>query len=392
MAFGFILIGLVGLFIGGELLVRGSVAVARRLKMSELLIGLTLVGFGTSMPELVTTLQAAAIGEPGIAIGNVVGSNIANILLVLGLAAVISPIVTHPRALARDTMVMIAATAAFLILVYMDAFTRVTGGALVGALVVYLIVSVILDRGGKTPPGALHKQEAELVGAQYSLLVGLLIAIVGVAGVILGARFLVEGAVELATMIGLSSTVIGLSIVAVGTSLPELVTSVVASLRGKNDVALGNVIGSNIFNIAGIMGITALVKPFSVIAPQPAVALRTGEADATTPAGDILASTQQMADLPLLNLEHAAAMILSVALLVMFGITGSRLSRWEGGVLLAAYALYMGLIFEFIPTPFSGLTAFVQDNQIMLMAGGFVVIAAFLLLGLLGRKADGEAS
>ncbi|MEO0785269.1 MAG: calcium/sodium antiporter [Pseudomonadota bacterium] len=352
MTYGLILFGLIGLALGGEVLVRGSVAVARRLGLSELIIGLTLVGFGTSMPELVTTLQAATQGATGIAVGNVVGSNIANILLVLGVAALLYPIITHPRALARDTIVMVLMTVVFCALVYFDLFSRPMGIALLVFLIVYLIASLILDKGGATPAGELHKEEGESMGAPESLVLGLVMTVAGIAGVMLGARFLVQGAVALATQWGISETVIGLTIVAIGTSLPELATSTVAALRQRSDVAIGNVIGSNIFNISGIIGITAIVSPFSTLAPQGAA---TAPLAVDPETGMQTRVEQGVTELPIMGYEHIGALLLATFLLVWFSITGKRISRLEGLILLAAYGLYMGLLFDFVPTPFEGV-------------------------------------
>lgn len=345
---GLILIGLVGLFLGGEVLVRGSVAVARKLGLSELVIGLTLVGFGTSMPELVTSLNAVETGATGIAVGNVVGSNIANILLVLGIAALIRPILTSPASLARDASVMIVLTGVFIALSYFDLFTRVTGIILVGALLAYIIISLVLDRrGGES--AALHAEEGGAVSAPNSLPMGLIMSAAGIAGVIYGADFLVRGAVQMAQTVGLSETVVGLTIVAVGTSLPELATSVIAALRGRSDMAVGNVIGSNIFNLAGIIGVTAIMTPFSMLAPQPEAAPPISVDPET---GNRIVIEQGMANLPILGWEHIGALILSVFLMVIFALTGKRIARWEGLVLLVGYALYMGMLFELVPTPF----------------------------------------
>ncbi|WP_375210590.1 calcium/sodium antiporter, partial [Hyphomonas jannaschiana] len=244
-----VLAGLVLLIFGGEGLVRGSVAVARKLNISELVIGLTLVGCGTSMPELVTSLRAIDTGAVGISIGNVMGSNVANILLVLGAAALVKPILTNPGALKRDAAVVIGATAALCWLIWLDAFTRLSGFLLVTALVLYIILSLVADMRGNTPEAEMHAGEGEMVEAPYGIVKGLLIALAGLAGIVFGARFMVDGAVGIARDIGVSEAVIGMSIVAVGTSLPELATSLVAARSGKADVALGNIIGSNIFNI-----------------------------------------------------------------------------------------------------------------------------------------------
>ncbi|MEQ8301000.1 MAG: calcium/sodium antiporter [Hyphomonas sp.] len=333
MTYLMVLGGLVLLFIGGEALVRGSVSVARKLNISELVIGLTLVGFGTSVPELVTSLRAIEQDAVGIAVGNVVGSNIANILLVLGVAAVIRPILTNPRALARDGMIMLAVTALLCALIWFDLFARPVGIGLLGLLLAYLTYSFIADQRRDSDVAAMHAAEGEVVEAQYGLFVGLLVAVGGLAGVVLGARFLVDGAVVIARDLGLSETVIGLTIVAIGTSLPELVTSVVAAYRGKSDVALGNVIGSNIFNVLGILGVTAIVHPFSL-------------------RGDIaVEAMSQERSSSIISSTDIGALILSVFLLMLFAMTGKRIARWEGMVLLLAYVLYFGLLFDLIPVP-----------------------------------------
>ncbi|NBC13837.1 MAG: calcium/sodium antiporter [Gammaproteobacteria bacterium] len=343
MTWALIIGGLALLFVGGEILVRGSVGVARKLGVSDLIIGLTLVGFGTSLPELVTSLQALNEEAVGIAVGNVVGSNISNILLVLGMAALIAPFVTQPAALARDTGFMILVTVAFGALIWFDLFSRPVGLVMVTLLVVYVMASFFLDRRPDNPAAQLHAEESEVVKAGDPLPISLILAFAGMAGVIFGARFLVDGGIRLAGAVGLSEAVVGLSIVAVGTSLPELATSIISAMRGKADVALGNVIGSNIFNMLGIIGVSALVKPFSVLAPQPAAS--------SYLAGE--ARSQGLVNLPIIGWEHIGALILSVFLLLLFAFTEKRMERWEGLVLLLAYGIYMGMLFEFVPTPFT---------------------------------------
>lgn len=331
--------GLVLLLAGGELLVRGSVGVARRLGMSELMIGLTLVGFGTSMPEMVTSLQALSEGAVGISVGNVIGSNVANVLLVIGAACLIMPFVTHPRSLARDGLIMLAATLLFAVVLWFDAFNRLTGILFVVLLIVYLVVSIILDRRKDSPAGMVHAGEAEIVETHEPLWLSLLLSVGGIVGVIFGAKLLVSGGSDLARAFGISETVIGLSIVAVGTSLPELVTSIVSAIRGKADVALGNVIGSNIFNIFGIMGVSAAVYPFSIIAQPPPTSSTPLEVQAMDfQPGESLVSMQDM-----------GALALSVFFLFLFAYTGKKLARWEGAVLLTAYALYMAFSFNLLP-------------------------------------------
>ena len=250
-------VGLILLGLGGELLVRGAVAAARRLGVSPLLIGLTLVGFGTSTPELVTSLQAAHAGSPGIAIGNVVGSNIANILLVLGLTAAIAPIVCDRRAVRRDSIVLLAATAACVAALTTGELTRPMGLAGLGLLAAYVIWVWLADRNR---PELLDEQAT---ASLPRLPTAIIVAIFGIGLTIYGADLLVGNAISLARIAGVSDTVIGLTIVAVGTSAPELVTSVIAAVRRQSEVALGNVIGSNLYNMLGILGVTALVRPIS---------------------------------------------------------------------------------------------------------------------------------
>tara|TARA_R110001606_G_scaffold155122_3_gene296956 strand:+ start:929 stop:1948 length:1020 start_codon:yes stop_codon:yes gene_type:complete len=333
MTYLMVLGGLVLLFVGGEALVRGSVSIARKLNISELVIGLTLVGFGTSVPELVTSLRAIGQGAVGIAVGNVVGSNIANILLVLGLAAVIRPILTNPRALSRDGAVMLGVTALLCALIWFDLFTRLAGFGLIGLLLAYLAYSLVADQKRDTQAGAMHAAEGEIVQAQYGLFLGLVIAVIGLVAVIIGARLLVDGGVSIARDFGISETIIGLTIVAVGTSLPELATTAVAAYRGKSDVALGNIIGSNIFNVLGILGVTALVQPFSVRGNTGAAEMADG------------ATTRLISSLDI------GVLLLSTVLLMLFAITRKRIARWEGAVLLLAYALYFGLLFGLVPVP-----------------------------------------
>jgi cation:H+ antiporter len=257
-----LILGFALLIAGGEALVRGAVSVAARFGVSPLLIGVTLVGFGTSTPELVTSLQAAFGGFPGIAIGNVVGSNVANILLILGVAAVIMPMAIDPVSFRRDgTALAIATTLATGVIIY-GALDQWMGGVLIFALLAYLVVAYRSDRSATAPVGQQDNHEGASVPGAVWLALGL--ALGGIAVTILGARLTVDAAVTLALLWGMSETVVGLTVVAVGTSLPELVTSVMAALRRQSGLAFGNVIGSNIYNILGILGITALVRPIPI--------------------------------------------------------------------------------------------------------------------------------
>ncbi|GMG85056.1 calcium/sodium antiporter [Paralimibaculum aggregatum] len=319
--------GFVLLIVGGELLVRGAVQVATRFGVSPLVIGLTLVGFGTSMPELVTSVQAALADAPGIAYGNVVGSNIANILLIVGIAAMISPIAVTSAALRRDGMAMLAVAAGFAALAALMPMGRALGAGFLLLLALYVLLAFRQERAaaGGEDHGAAFDKGLALQGADPALapapapapahpglLPAVLTALGGLALVLLGGRLLVDGAVTLARGLGISETVIGLTVVAVGTSMPELVTSVVAGLRRQGDVAFGNIVGSNIYNILGIAGTTALIAPGAV----PAEILRFD------------------------NL----VMVGVTVVLVLFAWTGLRIARWEGAVLLAGYGLYLALL------------------------------------------------
>ena len=303
-------LGLVLLLGGGEALVRGSVGVATRLGVSPLLIGLTLVGFGTSTPELVASLQAALIGAPGIAIGNVVGSNIANILLILGISAVILPVATTREAFARDGTVLIGASLILVAFALGGSVGRIAGLAFLALLGAYTVYTYFTERKTHDAGAQMHEAEGKEVGSQsMSLPVGVALSIGGIAAVVGGASLLVGAAVEIAQRLGMSEAVIGLTLVAAGTSLPELVTSVMAAIRRHGDVAFGNIVGSNIFNILGIAGVTAAVSPITI--PSEIVGF------------DIW------------------AMLATAILLVVFAVTGWRITRREGAVFLLAYGAYL---------------------------------------------------
>lgn len=306
-----ILAGLAMLAVGGDLLVRGASSAARRLGVSPLLIGLTLVGFGTSTPELVTSLQAAFAGSPGIAIGSVVGSNISNSLLILGLTALIAPLAVNRTAFRRDAIALIVATGALTWAILQGRLTREMGYVGIGALVVYIFVVWLMER--KKPDAEAERiedQAAEPSKGAPNLWIALPLVAAGIAITIYGANLLVGGAIELARGLGVSDTLVGLTIVAVGTSLPELVTSGMAAARKQGDVALGNVIGSNLYNILGILGITAAIKPVDV---PPEIAR--------------------------LDIWVLAAATL---LMVLFARRLGKITRAEGFLLVAGYVTYVG--------------------------------------------------
>ncbi|KNG91938.1 calcium/sodium antiporter [Pseudaestuariivita atlantica] len=313
MTFLYLLLGFVLLIAGGEALVRGAVGLAERLKIPPIVIGLTLVGFGTSTPELVTSLQAMLAGAPGIAVGNVVGSNIANILLILGIAALLSPITVAPSAFRRDGAVLVLASLACLAVVLIGAVPRWVGLAFAIALAGYILLTYISERGNGSASAALHEAEASAAPTPpQSVWMMVLSFVGGLTLTILGARWLVESAIDLARLAGVTETVIGLTIVAVGTSLPELVTSVIAARRGQGDVALGNIVGSNIFNILGILGVTAAVAPIPV--------------------------PSEIASFDIWVMLAATAVLIAVA------VTGWRIRRGESFMLLSAYVAYLAAL------------------------------------------------
>ncbi len=256
MDYIYVAAGLLCLFLGGEALVRGSVGIAQRLAISPLLIGLTVVGFGTSMPELLVSIEAAWRGVPDIAVGNIVGSNIANIALIMGITALVWPIHVPCATLRRDTGVMVLAALALVPIFLTGQIGRPAGGMLLAGLGGYLIWAYLrpCDADQDDTPSAETPKA----------LTSVLWVIAGFVALLFGARFLVDGAVSIARDAGLSEAFIGLTIVAVGTSLPELATSVVAAFRRQSEIAIGNVIGSNIFNVLGILGITAVIQPIPV--------------------------------------------------------------------------------------------------------------------------------
>lgn len=306
-----LLAGLVVLIVGGELLVRGAVRVAERAGMSQMLIGLTIVGFGTSSPELVASIEAALAGSPGIAWGNVVGSNIVNSLMILGVASIIFPLAVLRGQLWRDGGLALIMTAALWYFASNGGMTAAIGGVFVAILCVYLGYVYWAEKKYHVTDTAVHEKAEALELADTHLHMdqpiwrSLLVLLGGLVLIILGGKWLVDGAIELARMIGLSEAVIGLTVIAIGTSLPELVTSVIAAYKKASAVALGNILGSNIFNILFIGGITALIAP----GPLPVEIVSFG--------------------LPLL--------LATSVLLLILAATGRKISRWEGGILLIAY-------------------------------------------------------
>ncbi|NTW28318.1 MAG: calcium/sodium antiporter [Coriobacteriia bacterium] len=299
--------GLLLLVIGAEGLVRGSTALALRLGVTSLVIGLTIVAFGTGSPEFVLSVQAARAGNGGLALGNIVGSNISNIALVLGIAALVKPMRVRSELILREVPLMIAVTLVLGGMLLDGSLSRLDGLLLVLGAVAYTVFSYSAAKRGEGRAIEAEFDEA-LVSPKRRLSVDLILLATGLAALLLGANMLLKGAVFIAETLGISQVVIGLTIVAIGTSLPELATSVTSAIRGEADVAFGNVIGSNILNILAVLGVAALIRPFDVEG---------------------------------LRATDLAVMVASAVLLLPLMWRGSVLNRWEGAGLLCGYVVYL---------------------------------------------------
>jgi cation:H+ antiporter len=310
-----VLAGLALLVAGAELLVRGASALARAFGMPSLIIGLTVVAYGTSAPEFAVSLKASLAGQPDIALGNVIGSNTFNVLFILGISAVIAPLAVSSQLVRLDVPVMIGVSGLTWLMASNGMIGRVEGVALLAGIVVYTALLIWL---GKRQGNALALAEPEAPRREpvsgRRLVVPALLVVAGLVLLVLGAGWLVEGAVKLARVLGVSELLIGLTIIAAGTSLPELATSVVASIRGERDIAVGNIVGSNIFNILAVLGAAAAAGPAGV---------------AVSPAA----------------LRFDVPVMLAVALVCLpVFFTGGRISRWEGVLLLGYYAAYVAYL------------------------------------------------
>ncbi|MBB1034456.1 calcium/sodium antiporter [Dietzia sp. CQ4] len=336
-------VGFVLLVAGGESLVRGAGRLAVSLGISPLVVGLTVVAFATSTPELAVSVDAALSGHPGLAVGNVVGSNIANVLLILGLTALIAPLLAKSRIVRVDIPIMVGFSVLLLVVALDGVISSLDGLLLFAGVVAYVVATVIISRrraadptstaqdepteehaegatgeqsaaGAGTPEsaaGAVDVDPAE-DGASHSVLKSSAMVALGVLMLVVGARLLVTAASDLAAAWGMSDLVIGLTVVAIGTSLPELATSLVAAFRGERDLAVGNIVGSNMFNIGAVLGITSLITPIEVAAG----AIRF--------------------DLPIM---------VAVALaLLPIAFTGMAIKRWEGLLFAGFYAAYIAYV------------------------------------------------
>lgn len=303
--------GLALLIVGAEALVRGASRLAAAIGISPLVIGLTVVAFGTSAPELAVSIKAGLAGQASIAVGNVIGSNIFNVLMILGLSALVAPLVVSQQLVRFDVPLMIGVSVLMLVFALDGAFSRREGLILVAGLVLYIGFLLVQSRKERQ---AVKDEYVDAFAGHGRFArawpVNVALVVVGLVLLVLGSGWLVDGAVNIAHYFGVSELVIGLTIVAAGTSLPELVTSLVASLRGQRDIAVGNVVGSNLFNIMGVLGIASTASPHG-IPVSPAV----------------------------IHFDIPVMIAVAFACLPIF-FTGGRISRWEGGVLLGYYLLY----------------------------------------------------
>jgi cation:H+ antiporter len=305
--------GLAGLLIGADLLVRGGAALASQLGVRPIVIGLTVVALGTSLPELAVGIDAVRQGSPGLAVGNVVGTNLVNILFILGLSALIAPIAFERRTLRFDLPAMAGASLALWLLALDGSLTRVDATILCLGGAAYTAGIIWTSRKESAPVQADYESRSErtTVRGRRGLLIRVLTLFAGIGLVLLGAELLVDGATEFARSLEASEATIGLTVIAIGTSAPELVTTLTSTLRGDRDIAVGNLLGSSVYNVALILGITVLTAPGEVQIPEEVIA----------------------ADLLVL----AVVALITVPVLL----SGHRISRLEGGAFVASYVGYL---------------------------------------------------
>lgn len=302
-----------GLLIGGaEVLVRGAAGLAAAVGISPLVIGLTVVSFATSSPELAVSLQSTFSGQANIALGNVVGSNIFNVLFILGLSALIAPLIVAQQLVRLDVPIMIGISFLMLLLGLDGRIGRIDGLLLFAGIVAYIVFAIRQSRKESADVQAVYEEEYGPTNGKNArqLMLNLVLIVGGLALLVLGSRWLVDGAVEIAQFFGVSELIIGLTIIAAGTSLPEVAASVVAALRGERDIAVGNVVGSNLFNILAILGLTGVFAPGGITVPTAVLGF----------------------DIPVM-------IAVAVACLPIF-FTGYMIARWEGALFLGYYLAY----------------------------------------------------
>jgi cation:H+ antiporter len=306
--------GITWLLLGGDVLVRGALSLSARARISPLVVGVTVVAVGTSAPELVVAVRAAVLGFPTLALGNVVGSNIANVLLVVGLPAIVYPMVCNQPGAAADGKIMFGASVLFFALCTIGGLGRVDGVVLlVGAVLFFIHVIAVSKREENTEVGS--QDIDRILGLPRKLHVIAGFVLFGALALPLGAELLIRGAVDMATILGIPNSVVGLTILAVGTSLPELATTVVAALKRESALAVGNVIGSNILNLLAIMGVAAVVSPVVIEVSTDFIRL------------------------------HLPVMLMATLLLTLVTSRGGTIGRRLGLVLVATYVLYTATLF-----------------------------------------------
>lgn len=350
MTFVYLIAGLVLLVAGAEVLVRGAAKLAAQFGIPPLIIGLTVVAFGTSAPETAVSVQSAFNGSGDLAIGNVIGSNIANVLLILGMTALVAPLIVSRQLIRLDVPIMIGASLLTFGLAWDGSLSRLDGALLFAGVLTYtgfLIYSARKDKGNDDDEFAKEFGLDE-APKPYAWVINLGLIIAGLVLLVAGSNFLVEGAVTLARALGISELVIGLTVVAIGTSLPELATSILAAIKGERDIAVGNIVGSNIFNLLCVLGLASLVSPAAISVSPNALAF----------------------DFPVM-------IAVAVACLPIF-FTGYRINRWEGLLFLAYYVAYtLYLILSSTGRPFADVMGEAMLGYVLpLTAVTLVVIAA----------------
>lgn len=347
--------GLTALFFGGEILLRGAVCLAALMQISPLVIGLTVVALGTSAPELAVSVQAALDGQADIAVGNVVGSNIFNILFILGVSAMVAPLTVAPQLLRLDVPVMIVTAGAVFVLGQDGNVSQIDGIGLFLTMLFYTGWIIRKSRkeekaaAAALDPALVEEVKADAKTGPLGIAIAFLQIAGGIALLTIGAGYMVEGSVTIAKLWGISELVIGLTIIAAGTSLPEVAASVMATIRGHRDIAVGNVVGSNILNVLCVLGVTSAVAPKGVN----------------------VSTTALTFDIPVM-------IGISIAAFPIF-MTGRTIARWEGALFFAYYLAYVAyLVLEATQSPYSG-----TFNQVMI--SGVLPATVLLLLLLLFR-------
>lgn len=312
MTYFYLVLGLATLIVGGEFLVKGSVGIAKKLHISTLVIGMTVISFGTSAPELIVSIKAALSNNPEIAIGNVLGSNIANIALVLGITVLIFPIVVDRNSKIIDWPMMFLGSILFYLFSYNNIITLWEGIILLAILLLFTSYLIINSRKKTKKEINAQSEFADESAENINIYKSLFYLILGFLGLFFGASWLLDSAVTIATELGMSKSVIGITIVAFGTSVPELVTSGVAAFKKETDISIGNLIGSNIFNIMAVIAITAIVKPIPV--------------------------EQQIIDSDMIWMLGISLLLLPLMLI------GKKLNRFKGFLLLSSYIIYISIL------------------------------------------------